>query len=188
MLAVKVRRATPDDAPGMMRVHLDCMNNSYPGFYSDECLEKWASSLKLKHYTAKIESTTGWCYVAVVENTEHEEELVGYAHLNTNHKSPEPIKHGVDVQIESLYVSAFHQKCGIGRKLLEEMEDKAKKKHFTKIGILSSKFATCFYEKMGYSIESELFFNISAGKFCDTETLAQCDDCATKVMTKSILT
>ncbi len=181
MTIVTVRRAIPEDAQGMMKVHLSCINNSYPAFYSNILLEKWKSIVNLKCYTAKIESTTGWCYVAVVEN-EQEEEVVGFVYLNSNKNHRIPKEHECDVQVEALYVSAFHQKCGIGRKLLEEMENKAIKENFSKMGILSSTFAVSFYKKMDYYIEKEpVWFDITINAYTEGPYSFE-----TKIMAKTL--
>ena len=130
MTVVKVRRATPEDALGMMKVHLGCLTHSYPGFYSETLLEKWKSLLRLEHYVAK--TSTGWCFVAVIAR-DGEEEVVGYGHLNTNEHNRIPKGHKCDVQVESLYVSVYHQKCGIGLKIMQEMERTALKENHSHI-------------------------------------------------------
>ena len=180
MTIVSVRRATPEDAPGMMRVHLSCLNNSYPAFYTEVALQKWKSLLELKQYTAKTEGP-GWCYVAVIES-DYEEEIVGFGYLNTNEQHRIPKQHGCDVQIETLYVSAFHHKCGIGKKLMQAMEDKAKDEQYMQTGIVSSLFAVPFYKRMGYSIVQEpVWLDISKNIFSKGPF-----SCEGKIMTKDL--
>ncbi len=178
MTIVIVRRATPEDAPGMMRVHLSCLNNSYPAFYTEVALQKWKSLLELKQYTAKTEGP-GWCYVAVIKN-DYEEEIVGFGYLNTNKQHRVPEEHECDVQVESLYVSAFHHKCGIGKKLMQAMEDKAKDEQYMLIGIVSSTLAVPFYKRVGYSVVQEhVWFDISRNIYskgpysCETTIMAK---------------
>lgn len=180
MTIVNIRRASRDDAFGMMQVHLSCLNESYVGFYSEVLLQKWKSLLDLECYAVKTEST-GWCYVAVIEN-EFGEEVVGYGWLNTNKHQRVPKEYECDIQIESLYVSAHHQKCGIGQKLLQTIEAKAIEQKFTRIGILSSTFAVSFYEKIGYAVVKEpVWFDICKNSYSKGPY-----SCETKIMSKDL--
>ena len=60
MTIVTVRKAIPEDALAMMKVHLSCLTHSYPAVYSDILLDKWKSLLQLEHYEAKTKGV-GWC-------------------------------------------------------------------------------------------------------------------------------
>ena len=179
---VTIRKAIPEDALAMMKVHLSCLTHSYPAVYSDILLDKWKSLLQLEHYEAKTKGA-GWCFVAVIEE-EVEEEVVGYGYLNTNEQYRVPKRHECDVQVESLYVSAYHHKCGIGQKILQELERVALEEKFTEIAILSSTLAVPFYTKMGYSVaEERVWFDISKNIYCPSEGKYTCNG---KIMAKTL--
>ena len=182
MTEVTVRKAIPEDAPAMMEVQLSCLTHSYPAVYSKILLDKWKSLVKVEHYEAKTKGT-GWCFVAVLEE-EGEEEVVGYGYLNTNEQYRIPKRYECDVQVESLYVSAYHHKRGIGQKILQELERTALEEKFTEIAILSSTLAVPFYIKMGYSIaEDQVWYDISKDICCPSKGKYTCD---TKVLIKTL--
>lgn len=67
------------------------------------------------------------------------------------------IKNGKIAQLRGMAVLEEHQGKNIGRKLVEKVEEMLSEEHFTKIWMNARETAVPFYEKLGYSIEGEIF-------------------------------
>ncbi len=168
MAGIKVRRATAEDASAMMATHISCLNTVYAEHYTETALSMWESLLHLDYYVAKTQ-TSGWCYVAVLENTE---EIVGFGYLNTNESHPPriPEQFNCSLHIDSLYISPRHQSCGIGQKLMKAIELKARSENCRELWVLSSSVAVPFYQKLGYtSIIEDSWFDIHSNTYQQSE-------------------
>jgi len=98
--------------------------------YSQEQLDAWAPK---NHSLERIEKNI--CYVAHIDNT-----IVGFADLT--HKG----------EIDRLYVNKDFQGKRIGSKLLQKLEEKAKKLNFQEITTESSIMAKPFFEAHNFSV------------------------------------
>lgn len=165
---VRVRRAIATDAAAMMEAHILCLNTVYAQHYTETALSMWESLLHIDYYIAKTE-TTGWCYVAELESTE---EVIGFGYLNTNESLPPriPEQFNCVLHIDSLYINPQYQKCGVGKKLLQEIESKAVSEKCSNLWVLSSSVAVPFYQTLGYtSIVKDSWFDIHSNTYQKNE-------------------
>lgn len=67
------------------------------------------------------------------------------------------IKNGKIAQLRGMAVLEEHQGKNIGRKLVEKVEEILAKERFSKIWMNARESAVPFYQKLGYTIEGEIF-------------------------------
>ncbi len=168
MPGIRVRRATAADAPAMMAAHISCLNTVYAQYYTETALSMWESLLHVDYYIAKTQ-TTGWCFVAEEEATQ---KVIGFGYLNTNESVPPriPAKFNCVLHIDSLYIIPQYHKCGVGKKLLQEIESKALSEKCSNLWVLSSSVAVPFYQKLGYySVVEDSWFDIHSNMYQKTD-------------------
>lgn len=103
-----------------------------------ERIEQW-SPIRNDYTNLQESLLKSFSYVAVNSNNE----IVGFGDFIINKKDDLP-------KILRLYVDPTHQKLGIGKQLLLDIENKAKELQYSKIRLESSKAAQNFYLRMGY--------------------------------------
>lgn len=92
-----------------------------------------------------IQSNTNYMYVALDENR-----IIGFITFSTRNvvRYPKPI-----LEIDELFVGISYRKHGVGRRLMEQMEEDARTLNCYRIFIESQydhKGAHAFYESLGY--------------------------------------
>lgn len=142
---MNVRPATPADAEGIARVHVDSWRTTYQGIVPAEFL----ASLSLERRTEQWQSAldqyadSNWIYVACTDQSE----IVGFLSCG-------PMREELgDFQAEifAIYLLEAWQKRGLGRKLFERalVELNARGYESMLLWVLKDNPATRFYERMG---------------------------------------
>ena len=154
---------TLEQAKKMMEIEIRCLDSEvFTSAYSTSILKCWKSSLTLDDYVNW--SYTGWCFVAE-ELADKEQRTVAYGYLNTTNYTLIPEEYECYLQIQSLYVEPEYHRKGIGKRLMEELENEARREKCAKIGIRSSMPAVSFYEALGYKDMGEIWYDgFTAGK------------------------
>ncbi len=154
-LAISIRKATPEDAQAMIDIKVTCVNRIYKEVNSETVINKWISLIKPEAYLKKIKSSY-WLYVATIPS-ENSDKVVGFGFLNTNTRRPQPIpdKYDCKIQLELLYIDPNYHRQGIGRRILEALEQTALNEGYTRIGVLASLPGVSFYSRQGFAVKEE---------------------------------
>ncbi len=112
-------------------MHTQAIRQSAKSHYTAEQIEAWAGRLIQDYYTPDPDVF----FVAVADDGS----IVGFGELN--------LKTG---EIEAVFVAPEHGRRGIGRRLLQFLEDLAAQHGLTRLVLDASLNAVAFYEQLGY--------------------------------------
>ena len=140
-----VRRATEEDCEAILRVHSRAIREVAGSHYTLEEIEAWARPRKPEHYVESIRNEE--FYVA-----EEDGAVIGFGTLNQ--------KQG---EIEAVYVSPEVVRRGVGKALLQELEEKAKDLGIKSLKMDASLNAVPFYESAGYESQKEMKHRLASG-------------------------
>ena len=151
---VTIRAAQESDAEAIWRVHTSCIVRVCSSHYSPVEVDTWAKRQKPENYVQFIKKD----YYIVAERRDHrgqEEErrslsLVGFAHLGKSDASK--MLACCEMEVKALYVSPESQRIGVGKALLWELEEQARKVGCTCLGVCSTLNAVTFYEARGFVV------------------------------------
>jgi len=125
-----IRRAQAKDAEEISRIILRALRITNAADYPPHVIDAVALSFTPKQVSAQL--ATRQVFVAIVDG-----QVVGTASL-----------HGQVVR--SVYVDPDHQKCGIGGKLMDAVEQLARDQSIGTLGVPSSITAQGFYHRRGF--------------------------------------
>ena len=142
---MKIRRAYPEDSVEISKLALEAIDNVKTKEYSLEQIREW----KNLNIVSNVET---WfidreVFVAIEDN-----KIVGTISLNKN-------------KFSRFFVKPDHQGNGIGKKILEFVEKRAKNNGYETIWMTSVLNSIGFYKKMGYESKEEVVFNYNNVKF-----------------------
>ena len=140
-----IRRAGEEDCEGIRRVHARAIRELARSHYTAEEIEAWARPRKPEHYAESILSKE--FYVA-----EENGAVIGFGTLNQ--------KEG---EIEAVYVSPGAVRRGVGRAILQKLEERAKDLGIRSLRMDASLNAASFYERMGYEVREEIKHRLVSG-------------------------
>jgi putative acetyltransferase len=126
-----VRRATPDDSEQILRLHVDSIRRVCAASYTPEQIDTWTRSKRAENYTRGMAGGESM-FVA-----EADRRLLGFAAAR-------------DGIVMGLFVSADHQRRGVGRALLAALEDEARQRHIPELHSESTINAVDFYTSRGF--------------------------------------
>jgi GNAT superfamily N-acetyltransferase len=126
-----VRAAAPVDAERILRMHVDSIRRICSSSYTSVQIDAWTGSKRAEHYVRAMEAGEA---VFVAESAGH---LLGFAALRGD-------------CILAVYVSADHQRRGIGAALLAALEDNARLRRVAELHLESTLNAVNFYTSRGY--------------------------------------
>jgi GNAT superfamily N-acetyltransferase len=114
---IKIRLASPDDAPAMARVIVDTWFAAHKGHVSDEAYrqrkDEWGYTESEQGWRRAIREAKGVSARMLVATVEDKVIAVAAGEVT-----------GADfAEVGALYVHVAHQRSGIGRRLLEAMID-----------------------------------------------------------------
>ena len=132
-----IRRAQAMDAEGISRIILRALRVTNAADYPPHVIDAVAQNFTPKQVSAQLANRQA--FVAVVDG-----QVVGTASL-----------HGQVVR--SVYVDPDHQKCGIGGKLMDAVEQLARDQSIGALGVPSSISAQEFYRRRGFVFVREEF-------------------------------
>jgi GNAT superfamily N-acetyltransferase len=139
-----IRLATPDDAPGIARVHIDSWRTTYPGIVPDDVLVSLSYEQREQNWRMALTNPESkqFIYVAVVEG-----EVVGFAASGPGQEN-NSLYSG---EIYALYLFEEWQGRGIGRELVKKAaQELLRRGHKSMlIWVLRDNPSRGFYERMG---------------------------------------
>jgi putative acetyltransferase len=127
-----IRPATPADAEGICRMHVESIRVVCAADYSPEQIEVWAGPKRPQDYVDYIQHGSTM-FVAEADG-----EIVGFGALYGD-------------EVKAVYVSPRTQRMGIGRALLATLEREAIHRGITTIKLESTITAQRFYESQGFA-------------------------------------
>ena len=144
-MSITIRPATTEDRQALWQVHTEAIRQTARSHYDAAQIEAWAGRLTPEGYhldpdcffvaeTEKAETEK-----AETEKAETEGSVVGFEELN--------LKAG---KIEAVFVAQDYGRRGIGRQILQALEEVAAQRGLTHLVLDASLNAVAFYEVMGY--------------------------------------
>lgn len=138
-----IRRAIPDDAYDIKKIHIETYRKSYRKYIPDKYLDNMPLDDEIVERTKKYLKENE-CWLVVDENNS-----IGFSYI-TYH--PDNI-----FEINALYVHPKYQKCGAGSLLVNDLCRSKKEQGFTKCVVWTMKFGPSlpFYEKLNFKKTNE---------------------------------
>jgi putative acetyltransferase len=140
---MNVRDATPTDAEAVRTVHYASIVGLGPDAYDRQQVEAWASGCGSADYTAIIESDAQDIVVADRDGV-----VVGFGSLRR--EQPDDYRATVDAELTAVYVLPSVAREGVGTAIYETLEQRARDREVTSLGLSASLPAVPFYEAHGY--------------------------------------
>jgi putative acetyltransferase len=143
ILRVRIREYSFDDAEGHAEVHRKSIRGIASKDYRDEVIEAWDSK-------EPEDSPLNDKKVRFV--AEEDGELVGFSDYNKESN-----------ELTGVYVKPASSRQGTGEKLLQKVEQDAKKNGLDRLWCKSTVTAKDFYQKHGYEITAETTHELEDG-------------------------
>jgi len=140
---LKIRKAEIGDADAVSSVHVRAVRGIISSHYSKEQLDAWAIPKSPDNYEASIKNKE--FYVA-----EEDGGIIGFGVLDQNNSL-----------IEALFVVP-EIKRGIGRMLLNQLEDRARMLGIEVLSLNASLNAVNFYTRSGYEAQRKAVYRLYA--------------------------
>ena len=135
-----IREATTSDYQDMIALHSDTVQRVCASLYAADAVEEWSTRNTIEKFERFAPKTKMW--VATEEDT-----LLGFAITPT-----------ANPKVWFCYVSADHQKKGVGSRLLKKVEDYWRERGAKTIVLDASLNAVTFYESHGYrQVKEDVF-------------------------------
>ncbi|WP_435009441.1 GNAT family N-acetyltransferase [Tundrisphaera lichenicola] len=129
---ISIRSFRPDDAPKLLQLFRDTIRRVNSRDYTPEQIDAWASDeIDLQAWSDRFEGR----FVAVAES---DGRLVGFGELEA------------DGHIDRFFVSADHQRIGVGRSLLDAIVSEAGRLDIARLSTEASITARPFFEDQGF--------------------------------------
>lgn len=148
---MNIRRAKLTDAEALWRIQTQAIRHQGPSHYTEEQINAWAGKLTpdtdiIERYSSMLEHGV----VFVAEDTNGT--LAGFSHL-----VPET------GEVGAIYVHPDHLQHGVGRQLIEALEEEARRLGVTKLHLKASLNAVAFYERVGFKFDHEEIHRFRSG-------------------------
>ncbi len=142
---VVIRRAKEIDCKAILRVHVRAIREIAKSHYTLEEVEAWARPRKPEHYTESVRDKE--FYVA-----EENGVVIGFGTLNQ-----------VQGEIEAVYVSPEVARRGVGKTILQKLEERAQDLNIKLLKLDASLNAVPFYKSEGYKPQKETKHRLTSG-------------------------
>jgi N-acetylglutamate synthase-like GNAT family acetyltransferase len=142
---LKIRSAQPEDCDSIAGVHAAAVKGINTTLYTPEEIQAWAVPRKPESYAEAISSKE----FIVAEDSRA---IVGFGVLNQE-----------TAEVEAVYVIPGAGRHGIGRKILQKLEEKASALGLKALRLNSSLNAAPFYEKVGYVAQQQSTYRLLNG-------------------------
>ena len=129
---LRIRKATNKDRPAIWRVHTDSVRQVCASHYSPHEIKAWVDDLTPNAYTDVIRTRE---FIVA----EDQGVVVGFGQL-----------HVATGEIEAVYVHPSHIGCGVGWRLIRELETAARAIGLHRLTLAASLNSVRFYERAGY--------------------------------------
>ncbi len=133
-----IREAQKGDALSVIKVHYDSVHHVASKDYSSEILDEWSPPVSEERIQKFLNNGADVKLVAEIDG-----DVVGFGELFTYQN-----------QLGAVYVASRAVGQGVGRALIECLEDKAKQMNVPYLQMESSITAFPFYQKLGYVVVS----------------------------------
>jgi putative acetyltransferase len=140
-----IRRAKPEDNDSIERVHLRAITEICSSHYTPVEIKAWAKPRKPDYYVESIRRKE--FYVAEESST-----VVGFGTLNQT-----------SGEIEAVYIMPEFAGRGVGRKILNVLEERARVLGLKYLYLDSSLNAVAFYRQLGFEPQQETKHRLSSG-------------------------
>lgn len=111
---VQIREASPDDAAGIARVHVDTWQSAYKGIVPDDFLARLSYEVREASWKSGLSNPGNPWFVYVAQDSETGQ-VVGFA---SGGPIREPVVPGYEGELGALYVLQERQGQGIGKSLV----------------------------------------------------------------------
>ncbi len=142
---VVIRRAEEIDCEAILRVHPRAIRELAKNHYTPEEIDAWASPRKPEHYAESVRNKE--FYVA-----EENGVVIGFGTLNQSQS-----------EIEAVYVSSEVVRRGIGKAILQELEERARYLNIESLKLNASLNAIAFYKNAGYEPQKKTKHRLTSG-------------------------
>ncbi len=141
-----VRPATPADAAGIARVHVDTWRTTYRGVVPDDFLARLAYDKSEARWTQTLGNPSGGQF-AFVGVEERSGEVVGFAVAGPE-RDGDPTYTG---EVYALYILQAYQRQGLGRRLMAACARELSRRGFGSVlvWVLADNPCRLFYETLG---------------------------------------
>lgn len=129
---MKIRRVTLEDLPEVAAMHRASILDLCATHYSAVELSLWTDALQPDNYAALL---VGREFLVAEEDGQ----ILGFGVLDLSHSL-----------INATYVSPKAVRCGVGRRLVEALEEVARQGALSRLRLNSTLNAVPFYERLGY--------------------------------------
>ncbi len=140
-----VRRATEIDCQAILRVHIRAVREIANSHYTSEEVAAWARLREPEHYAESIREKE--FYIA-----EENGVIVGFGTLNQ-----------MQSEIEAVYVSPEVVRRGVGKAILQKLEERARDLSIKSLKMNASLNAVPFYKSAGYESQKEMKHRLASG-------------------------
>lgn len=151
---VRVRDATAADAEAVRAVHYRSIRDLGRPAYDEEQAEAWAAGCATADYTPDDDPAVE--YVVA----ESDGVVVGFGALYDG--AAEDIEEPVDATVTAVYVDPSVARQGVGTRLHDVLEERARDRGAERLGLTASLPAVAFYEAQGYERVRERDHEFSA--------------------------
>lgn len=143
---VTIRPATDGDRPGICAVHVRAIRETCARSYGPDRVLAWASLLSPGSYTAVLQTRV---VVVATDATG----VVGFGQLDPGRR-----------EVEAVYVLPERQGDGIGRRLLGDLEARARARGIDRLELSATLNATAFYQRAGYAVRHLVAHRLPTGE------------------------
>jgi putative acetyltransferase len=140
-----VRRAREDDLAAVMAVHRASIVELCSAVYSPAQIAQWAGGISAERYAKLFEERRMFV-------CERADAILGFGILDV-----------IGGRVFAVYVSPLAVREGVGRRLLEAMEDEARAAGVEWLELHATLNAVPFYERAGYASNGETVVRLSSG-------------------------
>lgn len=145
-----VRDADPSDAEAVRDLHHASITELGPEAYSEEQVDAWARGCASTDYRAAIEADGRTTLVAETDGA-----VVAFGSLTFAPPGDDYVA-DADAEVTALYVHPSVARSGVGSRLYEELERRARARNVRVLALRSSLNAVPFYEAQGYERVGEV--------------------------------
>lgn len=150
--ALKFRHATIDDAEAILRVHYAAVHETAVQSYPPQVLDQWSSQVNeeriAKFRQGFIDNPEGEMMIVA----EQEGVIIGFGAIIPANN-----------ELRAVYVSPGCGRNGVGKAILQQLEDLASTVNVTELNLDASLNAEQFYLNNGYTVKSRGSHKLTSG-------------------------